>query len=55
MQPDGSYLHLNKRGKERLCAQAYFCEAALAVTESRKEKSRSNRHFEPLMHEEEEL
>ena len=55
MQPDGSYLHLNKRGKERLSAQSYFCEAALAVTESRKEKAHSNRCFEPLMHEEDDL
>lgn len=52
MQPDGTYLHLNKHGKERLSAQAYFCEAALAISENRKEKIHSGRCFEPLMHEE---
>lgn len=51
MQPDGSYLHLHKRGKNSLHSQQYFCEQAIAVAESRKHTSHSSRTFEPLMHE----
>lgn len=54
MQPDGSYLHLNKHGKERLVSQDYFRERAIAVTQSRRNTSRSSRTFEPLKHEAEE-
>ncbi len=51
MQPDGSYLHLHKRGKNSLNSQQYFCEQAVAVAESRKHTTHSSRTFEPLMHE----
>jgi polyphosphate kinase len=54
MQPDGSYLRLNKKGKERLSSQKYFCDAAMAVTESRKNDTHSTRIFEPLTTHEEE-
>ncbi len=49
MQPDGSYLHLKERGKDRLNSQAYFCAQAMAVTESRKHPAHSSHIFEPLM------
>ncbi|MCC8107309.1 MAG: RNA degradosome polyphosphate kinase [Clostridiales bacterium] len=29
LQPDGSYERIDRRGKERLCAQEYFCEEAI--------------------------
>lgn len=54
MQPDGSFFHLNKHGKDRLNSQEYFCNAALAVSAGRKHAARSSRCFEPLIHEEEE-
>lgn len=54
LQPDGTYLHLNKSGKNRLCAQSYFCKEAIAVHESRKKEAHSSRCFEPLMHDDEE-
>ncbi len=54
MQPDGSFLHLNKHGKDRLNSQEYFCSAALAVSAGRKHAAHSSRSFEPLVHEEEE-
>lgn len=54
MQPDGSFFHLNKHGKDRLNSQEYFCNAALAVSAGRKHAARSSRCFEPLVHEEEE-
>lgn len=28
LQPDGSYVKVNRRGKKRLCAQEYFCQEA---------------------------
>jgi len=52
MQPDGSYLHLNTQGKERLNSQKYFCNVALAVSAGRKNAEHSSRCFEPLVHEE---
>jgi len=54
LQPDGTYLRLNNSGKNRLCAQSYFCKEAIAANESRKKKAHSNRCFEPLMHDDEE-
>ena len=29
LQPDGSYVKVNRRGKKRLCAQEYFCQEAV--------------------------
>ena len=29
LQPDGSYVKVNRRGKKRLCAQEYFCQEAI--------------------------
>ncbi|MCD7736163.1 MAG: RNA degradosome polyphosphate kinase [Lachnospiraceae bacterium] len=32
LKPDGSYEKIDRRGKELLCAQDYFCEEAMRVT-----------------------
>ena len=29
LQPDGSYVKVNRRGRKRLCAQEYFCQEAM--------------------------
>ena len=29
LQPDGSYVKVNRRGRKRLCAQEYFCQEAV--------------------------
>ncbi len=49
MQPDGTYAKQSLRGKEKLCAQNYFCKAAMEVTATRKKEAHDNRIFEPLM------
>ena len=43
---DGNYERIDKRGKELMCAQRYFCEQAMAATNSGKE-SGNNRVFIP--------
>ncbi len=52
LQPDGTYVKIDKRGKEPLGAQEYFCEEALrAAKEAREEESmedpRQMRQFVP--------
>lgn len=52
LQADGTYHRIRTRGKNKLCAQEYFCKEAIAVAESRKRTPHSTRRFEPLTHEE---
>ncbi|MCC8066149.1 MAG: RNA degradosome polyphosphate kinase, partial [Clostridiales bacterium] len=39
LQPDGSYERIDRRGKELLCAQDFFCEEAISAAQDVKKKS----------------
>ena len=45
-QPDGSYEHIDRRGKTALCAQDYFMEYAKSLNRSQDE-SMHDRVFVP--------
>ncbi len=52
MQPDGTYVKVDKRGKEPLCAQEYFCKEAIreakkAREEEKEEDPLQTRRFVP--------
>ena len=46
MQPDGSYAKLDRRGKDKLSAQEYFCKQAVSETK-KEEKHSQGRVFVP--------
>ncbi|MBR1758148.1 MAG: RNA degradosome polyphosphate kinase [Lachnospiraceae bacterium] len=48
MQPDGTYVRVDKRGKELICAQDYFCEKAVAEYKKLKEEKEETRTFVPM-------
>ncbi len=51
MQPDGSYAKVDRRGKQALSAQMYFCEQAIACApDSHLDKAKKERVFQPLDH-----
>ncbi len=49
MQPDGSYI-IPQAGAdaEKICAQDYFCEEAIAAVKAKKKHTHKGRNFEPL-------
>ncbi len=49
MQPDGTYAKQSLRGKDKLCAQDYFCKSAMEITATKKNEAHNSRIFEPLM------
>jgi len=46
LQADGTYEKIDRRGKERLCAQEYFCEEA--IREAHEEKRASEDALDPV-------
>ncbi len=40
LQPDGSYKKVDKRGKEPLCAQDYFCQEAMDMAKEEQEREK---------------
>ncbi len=48
LQADGTYARVDKRGKELLCAQDYFCEQAVAAYQKLKEEKEDTRTFVPM-------
>ncbi len=42
MQPDGSYAKIDKRGKELICAQDYFCKEAIRRAKKAREEEPSD-------------
>lgn len=50
LKNDGSYDKIDRRGKEPLCAQDYFCKKAMKeAKQEKKQKQNSATTFEPLM------
>ncbi|SMP56074.1 RNA degradosome polyphosphate kinase [Anoxynatronum buryatiense] len=49
LQPDGSYLRVDKRGKERLEAQLYFCERARVLEKEHRRQQEAAITFEPIL------
>ena len=51
LQPDGSYVKIDKRGKTLVNSQAYFCKEAVGEAKDMEEESlQIRRVFEPLYH-----
>ncbi len=49
LQPDGSYTHVDRQGRERFCAQERFCEEAVAAAKAADEPAGGNdRLFRPV-------
>ena len=42
LQPDGTYEKIDKRGKQLLCAQDYFCEEAVRTAQVESEVQKSH-------------
>lgn len=49
LQPDGTYVKQDLRGKERICAQDTFCKEAVAAASQEKYFNEDKRIFEPVM------
>ena len=55
LQPDDTYQKPDKRGKNLISSQDYFCQEALRdVAEKKKNEDEVSRVFEPMYHNEEE-
>ena len=53
LQPDGTYIKIDKRGKQLINSQEAFCEEAIQRTKDAQEQEReTSRSFEPMLHEE---
>jgi polyphosphate kinase len=53
LQPDGTYIKIDKRGKVLVNSQEYFCEEAVERAKNAKhEDKETTRSFEPMLHEE---
>lgn len=53
LQPDGSYVKIDKRGKVLMNSQDYFCQKAVSEASHEEEQPEVRRVFEPLYHVEE--
>lgn len=49
LQPDGTYVKQDMRGKERVCAQDTFCKEAVEAAKKDKYVNEDKRIFEPVM------
>lgn len=48
LQPDGTYVKQDLRGKEKISAQSTFCKEAVAAAQKEKESNEDQRIFEPI-------
>ena len=48
LQPDGTYVKQDLRGKDKICAQDVFCEEAIAAAKKEEKSGEEKRTFEPI-------
>ena len=48
LQPDGTYVKQDLRGKDKICAQDVFCEEAIAAAKKEEKFGEEKRTFEPI-------
>lgn len=48
LQPDGTYLKQDLRGRKKICAQNYFKQEAVRNANKRKKEQKAKRTFEPM-------